>query len=449
MSENRIPNIAILIDAENVLPVFAGQIFSYAASLGTVTHREIYGAGIALNDWAEPILKYAIHMNMTIRPNRFKNSSDIALAVGAMDLLLAHTMADMTAAFADTSRVHPALGLMGMKRVDTVIIASSDSDFSVLSLRLRNSGMQVIGMGEEKSNAVWRSACSQFVVLTPEPAPEQKNITAPVAALPPASRITHQRKASEPAAKPAPKPVVKPAEPEPAPKAPEKKEKTVQTEKPVQAKKIAPTHSARIEIIGKFIDGQLAAHEGRMPSQALFTLLNELPDYRFDQQRSKRKPLDYLVRQFGGSFKFQEDTDGVTWIFAAAEDEPQAAAPVPEEEAASSTEEQAPAEEINGQISMEEWTETQEAPEENKEEPVETKQEAAESSEEPDPIALLTSAGVPEDHAAQIVEICNDSPNLRVAYNKLRKAFGQAGGRKYYALLKELTVETPTETAVS
>ena len=105
-------NIAILIDAENVDPLCAEQIFSYAASIGKITVKEIYGAGIALNEWSEPILQHAIHMNMTLKPNRYKNSSDIALVIGAMDLLFARAAGDA---------------------VDTVIIASSDSDFSALA----------------------------------------------------------------------------------------------------------------------------------------------------------------------------------------------------------------------------------------------------------------------------------------------------------------------------
>ncbi|MBR3019652.1 MAG: NYN domain-containing protein, partial [Clostridia bacterium] len=80
-------NIAILIDAENVDPSFANQILSYARSLGEVTVREIYGSGISLNEWADPILENTIHTNFTLRPNKYKNSSDIALTIGAMELL--------------------------------------------------------------------------------------------------------------------------------------------------------------------------------------------------------------------------------------------------------------------------------------------------------------------------------------------------------------------------
>ena len=134
-------NIAILVDAENVDPSFANQIFSYARSLGEVTIREIYGAGIALNEWADPILENTIHTNFTLRPNKYKNSSDIALTIGAMELLrISQTSED--------------------KKVDAVIIASSDSDFSPLAFHLRAAGIDVIGMGEPgRINPMWPKAC--------------------------------------------------------------------------------------------------------------------------------------------------------------------------------------------------------------------------------------------------------------------------------------------------
>ena len=142
------PNIAVLIDAENVLPAFADQIFTHASSLGTVAYKEIYGAAAALNAWVEPVLKYAMHPNLTIRPSKYKNTSDIALVIGAMDLLN-----------------HPAGA-----GPDVMVIASSDSDFSALSVRLRTGGVEVVGMGTDKSNELWRAACSSFVLLQQQPA---------------------------------------------------------------------------------------------------------------------------------------------------------------------------------------------------------------------------------------------------------------------------------------
>ena len=125
-----------------MLPASASLIFNHAASLGAVTHKEIYGAATALPAWVAPVLKYAIHPNLTIKAAKGKNSSDIALVIGAMDLLITSS-------------------------VDAVIIASSDSDFSALSIRLRNAGIEVIGMGTEKSNELWRMACSTLEAVVP------------------------------------------------------------------------------------------------------------------------------------------------------------------------------------------------------------------------------------------------------------------------------------------
>ena len=143
-------NIAVLIDGENVEPVCAPQIFSYAKSLGTVTIREIYGSGTSLNEWAEPILEHTIHTNFTLRPNRYKNSSDIALVIGAMEILA-------------SSRSSAPNG------VKAIIIVSSDSDFTPLAIHLRSAGIDVIGMGEQgRVNPMWPKACTKFVEFAPQ-----------------------------------------------------------------------------------------------------------------------------------------------------------------------------------------------------------------------------------------------------------------------------------------
>ena len=363
-------NVAILIDAENVLPIFADQIFTHAASLGAVVHKEIYGAAAALNAWVEPVLKYAIRPSLTIRPSKYKNTSDIALVIGAMDLL--------------AGKAEPA--------PDIVVIASSDSDFSALSMRLRTGGVDVVGMGTDKSNELWRTACTSFVVLQQ-----------------PSARAAQSRKA-EPA-RPAPE-----RKPE---KAPEKNAEKNAEKAPEKAVKITPTHSGRIANIRAFILNQLAAREGRMPSHALFSLLNDLPDYRYDQQRSKRKPLDYLARQMGGALKI-EDAEGGTWVSAAAPETAEPAREAPEA--------------------------VQEAPQPQQAEPAPAQEpEPAPQPEpqpqEPDPIALLIRAGAPEDAARKIADICTESTDRRAVYNKLRKVFGTADARKYLQILKEAAGE--------
>lgn len=366
------PNVAILIDAENVLPTFADQIFTHAASLGTVAHKEIYGAAAALNAWVEPVLKYAMHPNLTIRPSKYKNTSDIALVIGAMDLLA------------------------GQKEggTDIMIIASSDSDFSALSVRLRTSGVEVVGMGTDKSNELWRAACSSFVTL-------QQPSVRPAAQ----SRKTESQSRKQEQARPAPE------------KAPEKKAEKA----PEKAVKVTPTHSGRIANIRAFILNQLSSREGRMNSHALLNLLNELPDYRYDQQRSKRKPLDYLARQMGGALKFEE-AEGSTWVSASAPEkaaEKEQENPVPPQEEAPAALEAAP----------EILAEPEDTP------------EPENVSPSPDPIALLTNAGVPQEAAQQIAAICTESADRRAVYNKLRKAFGTADARKYLQMLKEFAGE--------
>ena len=394
------PNIAILIDAENVDPVFASQIFNYAQDQGVLVKKEIYGAGIALNEWSDPILQYAIHMNMTLRPSRFKNSSDIALVMGAMDLLAQRTVAAAT-------------GEKQADTVDAVIIASSDSDFSALAVRLRSAGIDVIGMGNpEKTNPMWPKACSEFVPLhavaaLPEPRPEPKAVPAPA---------------------PAPRRAAPKAEPEKTSKKEQKREKPP---------RFNPTHSGRIAVIKRFIADHLAAHQGRVQPAALFAALADLQDYKIDQQRSKRKPLDYLARQFGDAFKVEEDESGVSWVTQVTAAPEKAEAP---EDAPAQETQEAPREE-----------EAPEAPapapaEPAREEAVrqpepEPQPEPAPAASEPDHLALFMNAGVEEAAARQIISICQGSANKRVVYNKLRKAFGDEDGRRYYQLIKDLAKE--------
>ena len=438
-------NLAILIDAENILPAHADQIFSHAASLGTVVYKEIYGAGQALTTWVEPVLKYALHPNLTIRASKGKNSSDIALVIGAMDLLAAGGL-------------------------DAVIIASSDSDFSALSVRLRNAGIEVIGMGTEKANPLWRTACSSFVPFQP-PKPAQQSKPAP------APKSAQQQ----------PKQPQKPAQPQQKPAHPQKQEAAAAASAPAQKPGVAATHGERAGIIREFISAQLAANGGRMQSNSLFTALNNLPEYRVDQQRSRRRPLNYLTRQYSDAFDFEEGSDGNSWVSfhtgEAAKDEPiEQAAPVgedapieqaipagedaPIEQAIpagedASIEQAAPAEETapaaprksrnRRRSSAPAEPEAPEAPEEvleenGAQEPVSERQPAYEpddasdmSGEEPaDPLKLLMDAGLEEDVASQIVVIFTESTNLREAYNKLRATFGNTTGREYYQKVKEI-----------
>jgi len=78
-------SIITLIDGETVSPTCAGRIFSYAASLGAPAAREIYGSGSALNAWTDAILEHTVSAVFTMEGN-----ASCAMVIGAVELL--HTL---------------------------------------------------------------------------------------------------------------------------------------------------------------------------------------------------------------------------------------------------------------------------------------------------------------------------------------------------------------------
>lgn len=133
---------ALLIDADNVSSRYIDIVTKEAQLFGNVTIRRIYGdwTSTLKNSWKECLLRNALspiqQYSYTIR----KNSSDAALIIDAMDIL-----------YKDT--------------VDGFILVSSDSDFTRLAMRLRESGKHVIGMGESKTPTPFVRACEQFKTL--------------------------------------------------------------------------------------------------------------------------------------------------------------------------------------------------------------------------------------------------------------------------------------------
>jgi len=378
--------LAILIDAENVVASHADLIFSQAEAMGEIVSKEIYGTAAALTAWVAPVLKYAIHPNLTIRASKGKNSSDIALVIGAMDLLLAGG-------------------------VETIIIASSDSDFSALSVRLRNAGVNVIGMGMEKSNPLWRTACTSFIVLD-HPAP-----------------------AATPVAEVAPMPA-------PAESAPEPPKKPARA--PRQPRAAAPTHRERVSIIEQFIQKRLDSSSGLMQIDSLFTGLNKLPEYRTDRQGSGRKPLNYLSSTFSESFQFVKSADGKTWVSRVGADPlPAGAVPAgdsaapeePEQEELSANETEASAE-VEAPVEIEAPVEV--------EVPAEAAIEEEAPVEQPPLPGLeqrLIDGGMDPEVAGRIAPIFEGNASLRAAYNEIRKRFGNADGRAYYHQAKAIIDE--------
>lgn len=133
---------AVLVDAENVSPKYINIIFDEASNYGVTTYRRIYGDWTSTlnNGWKDVLLDNSITPIQQYSYTHGKNASDSAMIIDAMDILYTES-------------------------VDGFIIVSSDSDFTRLASRLRESGMNVIGMGESKTPNAFISACNSFKYL--------------------------------------------------------------------------------------------------------------------------------------------------------------------------------------------------------------------------------------------------------------------------------------------
>jgi uncharacterized LabA/DUF88 family protein len=142
MSEQSDKRFAVLIDADNVSDKYIKLIMDEILNDGIITYKRIYGDWTkpTLSSWKNILLEYSITPMQQYSYTVGKNSTDSALIIDAMDILYSGN-------------------------VDGFCIVSSDSDFTKLAARLRESGMYVIGMGEKKTPKPFLAACSRFRYL--------------------------------------------------------------------------------------------------------------------------------------------------------------------------------------------------------------------------------------------------------------------------------------------
>lgn len=140
--ESKELKIAVLIDADNVSQKYIKFILDEIASHGTPTYKRIYGDWTKpqLGQWKDVLLEHSITPIQQYGYTSGKNSTDSALIIDAMDILYSNN-------------------------VDGFCIVSSDSDFTRLAARLRESGMYVVGMGEKKTPRPFVVACEKFKYL--------------------------------------------------------------------------------------------------------------------------------------------------------------------------------------------------------------------------------------------------------------------------------------------
>ncbi|MBC7308826.1 MAG: NYN domain-containing protein [Tetrasphaera sp.] len=134
--------IAVLIDCDNVSPRHAGAVLEELAKYGTPTVKRAYGDWTTnqLSGWKTELHRHAIQPVQQFAYTVGKNSTDSALIIDAMDLLW-------------------------QGNVEAFAIVSSDSDFTRLATRLRESGKKVYGLGRRRTPESLRRAVDQFIFL--------------------------------------------------------------------------------------------------------------------------------------------------------------------------------------------------------------------------------------------------------------------------------------------
>lgn len=142
MSEKSDLKLAVLIDADNIPYTNIKGMLDEIAKFGIPTIKRIYGDWTkrTVAGWKPALLEHAITPIQQYSYTSGKNATDSAMIIDAMDIL--HS-----------------------EKVDGFCLVSSDSDFTRLATRLRESGMRVIGIGEKKTPEPFIVACDKFIYI--------------------------------------------------------------------------------------------------------------------------------------------------------------------------------------------------------------------------------------------------------------------------------------------
>ncbi|HLV38513.1 NYN domain-containing protein [Xanthomarina sp.] len=135
-------NLAVLIDGDNIPSAHVKEMMEEIAKYGNPTIKRIYGDWTKphLSKWKDLLLQNAITPIQQYAYTSGKNATDSAMIIDAMDILYSN-------------------------KVNGFCLVSSDSDFTRLATRLREAGMQVIGIGEKKTPTPFIVACDKFIYV--------------------------------------------------------------------------------------------------------------------------------------------------------------------------------------------------------------------------------------------------------------------------------------------
>ena len=161
--------LAVLIDGDNAPRDCLKSIMEEIAIYGTPMIKRIYGdwASQGLMSWKNSLLENAVTPKQQFAYTTGKNATDSAMIIDAMDILYTG-------------------------KTDGYVLVSSDSDFTPLAIRLRESGMYVIGIGEEKTPKAFVQACDKFIRV--EVIRDKYKKTTKAAAKPAAKKAAEEKK---------------------------------------------------------------------------------------------------------------------------------------------------------------------------------------------------------------------------------------------------------------
>lgn len=134
--------IAVLIDADNSPARKIDVVLAELANYGATNIRRAYGnwKKPGLKPWEDVLHEYAIRPMQQFDLSKGKNATDTAMVIDAMDLLYTH-------------------------KLDAFAIVSSDCDFTPLVMRIKDSGLEVYGFGEQKTPEAFVDACTKFLYV--------------------------------------------------------------------------------------------------------------------------------------------------------------------------------------------------------------------------------------------------------------------------------------------
>ena len=178
--------IAVLIDADNTQLSKLEAVLHEVSAYGRIVVKKAYGnwRKDSLKNWEPELKRLAIRAEQQFDYVAGKNTTDIAMVIGAMDLL--HN-----------------------NMYDALVLVSSDSDFTPLAIRLRESGLYIIGAGVTTTPESFKNACDDFILIDYLSKADEKPAAAEHAAEPAAKKPARKtkkttRSTKKPAAEAAP-----------------------------------------------------------------------------------------------------------------------------------------------------------------------------------------------------------------------------------------------------